>query len=288
MTGSSDGSARLWDALPQGTLTPIFESAQPAHTLFVGRHAVVRSGRRAHILTTAGRVLTTITMRVPVVAAAGEGSMVAAIDARGDLATSSVNGWRTERENGLGRDGARLCERRAAPRRHGTWNGLGAREIPAREVRQPVRPRPRAGPRPLCRRRPLPRAAAELGSRLHRRGEAREHDRRSHAARRPLAGRSRRGDDERQIAQLWAASTGKLLHTLIGRLRLVNDAEYSPNGLELVTVSYDHTGRIWSTRTGRSCASSSATSSPCNTAASARRPLDRDDQPVHRRPLERG
>jgi WD40 repeat protein len=53
------------------------------------------------------------------------------------------------------------------------------------------------------------------------------------------------------VAQLWDASTGKLLHTLSGHTSLVNDAEYSPNGLELVTVSADHTGRIWSTRTGR-------------------------------------
>ena len=51
-------------------------------------------------------------------------------------------------------------------------------------------------------------------------------------------------------AQLWDASTGKLQHTLKGHTSLVNDAEYSPNGLELVTVSSDHTGLIWSTRSG--------------------------------------
>ena len=44
---------------------------------------------------------------------------------------------------------------------------------------------------------------------------------------------------------------GKLLHTLTGHRSLVTDAEYSPNGLELLTVSDDHTGRIWSARTGR-------------------------------------
>jgi WD40 repeat protein len=52
-------------------------------------------------------------------------------------------------------------------------------------------------------------------------------------------------------AQLWDASTGKLLHTLTGHTQLVTDAEYSPNGRELVTVSDDHTGRIWNVRTGR-------------------------------------
>src|SRR5262252_2966771 len=54
-----------------------------------------------------------------------------------------------------------------------------------------------------------------------------------------------------RVAQLWNASTGQLLHTLRGHRLPVTDAEYSPNGLELVTVSYDHMGRIWSTRTGR-------------------------------------
>ena len=52
------------------------------------------------------------------------------------------------------------------------------------------------------------------------------------------------------IRDRWDASTGKLLHTLAGHTSQVNDAEYSPNGLKLVTVSSDHTGRIWSTRSG--------------------------------------
>jgi WD40 repeat protein len=52
-------------------------------------------------------------------------------------------------------------------------------------------------------------------------------------------------------ARLWDASSGKLLHTLVGHRSLVTDAEFSPNGRELVTVSVDHTGRIWSVRTGR-------------------------------------
>jgi WD40 repeat protein len=52
------------------------------------------------------------------------------------------------------------------------------------------------------------------------------------------------------VAQLWEAATGALLHTLKGHTALVSDAEYSPNGLELVTVSSDHTGLIWSTRSG--------------------------------------
>ena len=44
---------------------------------------------------------------------------------------------------------------------------------------------------------------------------------------------------------------GKLLHTLTGHTSPITDVEYSPNGLDLVTVSYDHTGLIWSARSGR-------------------------------------
>src|SRR5439155_25667103 len=53
------------------------------------------------------------------------------------------------------------------------------------------------------------------------------------------------------IAQPRDASTGRPLHTPQGHTQLVNDAQYSPNGRELVTVSSDHTGRIWDTRSGR-------------------------------------
>jgi WD40 repeat protein len=54
-----------------------------------------------------------------------------------------------------------------------------------------------------------------------------------------------------KVAQLWDASTGKLLHTLRGHSSLVTDAEYSPSGQDLVTVSDDHDGRIWSVASGR-------------------------------------
>jgi WD40 repeat protein len=56
-----------------------------------------------------------------------------------------------------------------------------------------------------------------------------------------------------KIAQLWDASTGEHRETLAGKdghTSLINDAEYSPNGLELLTVSDDHRGLIWNVRTG--------------------------------------
>jgi len=54
-----------------------------------------------------------------------------------------------------------------------------------------------------------------------------------------------------KVAELWDAATGRHLHTLTGHSSLVTDAEFSPNGLELVTVSDDHDGRIWNVRSGR-------------------------------------
>jgi WD40 repeat protein len=54
-----------------------------------------------------------------------------------------------------------------------------------------------------------------------------------------------------KVAQLWDATTGKLLHTLAGHRSLVTDAEFAPDSHELVTVSDDHDGRIWSVRSGR-------------------------------------
>jgi WD40 repeat protein len=70
-----------------------------------------------------------------------------------------------------------------------------------------------------------------------------------------------------ETAQLWDASTGKLLHTLTGHHSLVTDAEYSPNGLELVTVSIDHDGRVWSTRTGQKLRILRAHSLPVSTGS---------------------
>jgi WD40 repeat protein len=52
-------------------------------------------------------------------------------------------------------------------------------------------------------------------------------------------------------AYLWDASTGKLRYKLAGHKELVNDAEYSPDGGRLVTVSSDHKGLVWSTLSGR-------------------------------------
>jgi WD40 repeat protein len=48
-----------------------------------------------------------------------------------------------------------------------------------------------------------------------------------------------------KTARVWDARTGALLVTLAGHLMEVEDAEFSPDGREVVTASYDGKARIW-------------------------------------------
>jgi WD40 repeat protein len=54
-----------------------------------------------------------------------------------------------------------------------------------------------------------------------------------------------------RTALLVDARTGRVLHTLTGHRSLVTDAEFSPDGTLLVTTSVDHDARVWDVRTGR-------------------------------------
>ncbi len=242
VTGSSDGSARLWDALPQGTLSPIAESRQPVDALWAAGNPVSVSGRHARILTTSGQVLTTVTMRAPIVSAAAHGNRVAVLDARGDLATSTTNGLRTGRETGI--RGTALAFDSEGQLLVGTAAGSVCVETsPCVNAGGRVLGISTGGRRFLVRLPDSVRVYTDSGKLV-----STIHTTAHHAVLSPggLGVATTRGE----IAQLWDASTGKLLHTLTGHRSLVNDAEYSPNGLELVTVSDDHTGRIWSTATG--------------------------------------
>jgi WD40 repeat protein len=247
VTGSSDGSARLWDALPQGTLSPIVRSRQPVDALFAGNNPVSVSGRHARILTPAGQERTTITMPAPIVSAAASSRRVAVLDARGDVATSDLNGFNTARHSGGG--GTALAFERGGGLLVGTATGTvcsGATGTtqPCVDAGGRVLGISTGGRRFLVRLPDSVRVYTDSGKLV-----STIHTKALHAVLSPggLGVATTRG----KIAQLWDASTGKLLHTLTGHRSLVTDAEYSPNGLELVTVSYDHTGRIWSTRSGR-------------------------------------
>jgi WD40 repeat protein len=251
VTGSTDGSARLWDALPQGTLVPISKSRTPVSALFAGRHPVSVSGRRARILTTSGHVLGTLTTHAPIVAAAAQGNRVAVVDARGDVAYTSTNGPGAGTETGSRitaiafERGGTLLEGSAdgSVYEHRAGNGLD-QTAPLVDAAGPVRGISTGGGRFLVRLPSSVRVYTDSGKPVSTIPIAT-----THAVLSPggLGVATTKG----KVAQLWDGSTGKLLHTLRGHGSLVNDVEYSPNGLEVVTVSDDHTGRTWSTRTGR-------------------------------------
>jgi WD40 repeat protein len=239
VTGSVDGSVRLWDALPEGTTEPIDTRKTAVRAFWLGDDVVSVAGREARILTTSGRVLRTVTLPGPITATATNGRFVALADASGDLTFASPGGASPfEHVHGavaLAYAGAPLI---------GSADGgvvLGKLRL---HVPGPVRSLAAGGSRFLVQ---LPQAvriytdAGKLLSTIHTSAQ--------HAVLSP--GGLGVATTRATIAQLWDAATGKLLHTLRGHRSLVTDAEYSPNGRELVTVSDDHQGRVWNVRSGR-------------------------------------
>ena len=54
------------------------------------------------------------------------------------------------------------------------------------------------------------------------------------------------GSDD-NIAKIWDAETGELLHNFEGHTSEVRSAIFSPDSLRVVTASYDGTVKIWKT-----------------------------------------
>ena len=244
VTGSDDGTARLWDAQPEGTLTTIDTRPSPVTTLFVGNDPVSVAGRQARILTTRGRVLKRLTLPAPIIAAAARGSTIALADRSGNLLVDRLR-IRSLLAHGVGaqalaidKDGRVLVGRGDTVRYFHGAHGVVAR-VGGRVLQISV-----GGGRFLVR---LPNEVrvytddGKLVSTIPTKAQ--------HAVLSPggLGVATTRG----LHAELWDASTGKHLYTLKGGSSLVRDAEYSPSGRRLVTVSDDHHGRVWNTRTGR-------------------------------------
>jgi WD40 repeat protein len=240
VTGSSDGTVRLWDALPPGTLQTIDTRPSVVQTLFAGNLPVTVAGRQARILTTTGRVLRTVRLRAPITSSVASGRFVALADAVGDLTVASPSGSRSfERLPGvtaLAYAGGTLL---IGLPDHSVRGGKLHLRTPG-----PVRSLAAGGDRFLVRLPQQVRVYTDAGTLV---STIRVDAQRATLSRDGRVVATTKGKD----AQLWDASTGKLLHTLAGHRSLVADAEFSPDSGELVTVSYDHDGRIWSVRTGR-------------------------------------
>jgi WD40 repeat protein len=238
VTGSADGTARLWDALPEGTLEPIDRRKAAVQAFWLGDEVVSVSGRQARILSTGGRVLRRVTLPRPITATAANGRFVALADATGDLTIASRS-TSSPSEQRRGVTALAYARTLLVGFDHGVVVGKLRLHTPG-----PVRSLAAGGDRFLVR---LPQEvrvytdAGRLLSTIHTDAQ--------HA----VLSRGGRGvaTTKGRVAQLWDAATGRLLHTLSGHRSLVTDAEFSPNGRELVTVSDDHRGRVWNTRTGR-------------------------------------
>jgi WD40 repeat protein len=239
VTGSSGGTARLWDALPQGTLRPVDKRAMPVQTMWAGRDAVTVAGSRARIFRPSGRLVQQLTMSTLIVAAAARDRTVALADRSGELLVD--HGGVTRLTHGVDAT-AVAVERggRVLVGSHGRVTTSGGRVLDV--VGGRVLGLSTGGTRFLVRLADSVRIytyGGDLVSTIHVATP--------HAVLSPggLGVATTKGT----TAQLWDASTGKHLHTLRGH-GLANDAEYSPNGRELVTVSTDHTGRVWDTGNG--------------------------------------
>ena len=241
VTGSSDGTARLWEALPPGTLVPIDRRSSPVDAFWAGEHAVSVAGRRARILATSGRLVKQLTMPSPIVASAVSGSSVFLADRAGNL-LSDRRGI-VELTHGVGATSLAPGPGGSVLLGRGDTVGWSNGHPVLVRVGGRVLGLSTGGGRFLVRLPSSVRIYTDDGSLV-----STIHTTAQHAVLSPggLGVATTKG----KFAQLWDASTGRLLHTLKGHTQLINDAEYSPNGRELVTVSSDHSGRIWDTRTG--------------------------------------
>jgi WD40 repeat protein len=243
VTGSGDGSARLWAALPEGTLVPVDERKPgvPVEAVWAGNRLVSVAGREARLITRTGRLVASIELQAPIAAVETKSNRVAFLDKRGDVAT----GWAGRGSPTPGHatalaftsDGTLLVGSA-----DGSVRGYGRSRAIA-HVDRPVLGLSTGGGRFLVRLRDSLRVYTDAGTPV-----STIHVAAQHAVLSPggLGVATTKG----KVAELWDASTGRHLHTLTGHNSLVTDAEFSPNGLELVTVSDDHTGRIWNVHSG--------------------------------------
>jgi WD40 repeat protein len=244
VTASADGTARIWDALPEGTLRTIDTRTTPVQASWAGDHVITVAGTEARILTTSGRIVQRLRMRAAIIAAAARRATVALADRSGDLLVDrdgavTTTGGMNVTAVAVQEDGRVLLGRASGDVRY-----LGAATIAS--VGSPVTGLWTGGGRILVN------SASGLDILTNTGGHWTSHrltGTAQHAALSPggLGAASTKGAS----ADLWDTTTDKHLYTLAGHTSPITDVEFSPNGLDLVTVSYDHTGLVWSAHGGR-------------------------------------
>ena len=260
VTGSSGGTARLWDALPQGALRPVDRRATPVQTFWAGRDLVTVAGRRARILRPTGRLVHQLTMSTPIVAVAARDRTVALADRSGDLLLDRGGVMRLTQ----GVDATALAVERGGHvlvGRHNTVTSSGGRVLDV--VGGRVLGLSTGGGRFLVRLADSVRVYTQRGDLVSTIDVATPHAVLSPGG---LGVATTKGE----IAQLWDASTGKLVHTLRGHRLDSSTTRSTRRTASSWSRSAPTTRGVSGIRAPDACAtSSSATSSRSTPAASA-------------------
>ena len=248
VTGSADGTARLWRANPTGQLTTIDDRTAPVTALFANDDVVSVSGDEARVLTPTGQPITRLRLPARITTEAADGNELALADSRGDLLVG-LAGSRLHRLEDAGIDALTFAPSGAllAGSRDGTvriWKSITGTPITihlGRPVTQMVAGADRFAVRTA---KGEARVYSLFGDLISSIGEKAQGIALSPDGRTLATTRAREAD-------LWDASTGRLLHRLTGHRSLITDAEFSLNGRLLVTASDDHDGRVWDVATGQ-------------------------------------
>ncbi|MDX6480878.1 MAG: hypothetical protein QOG85_1388, partial [Gaiellaceae bacterium] len=209
-------------------------------SFWLGDKVVTVSGSTARLLTASGRVLRTLTMPAPIVATAHEGRRFAFLDEAGTVGIDWTGGQGFNPDFHMTAiafepDGTLLG---------GQENGdVGTAMRLVAKAGVPVLSISTGGDRFLIRTATELRVYSDDGTLVSTIRAAADHAILSPGG---LGVATSKG----KVAQLWDATTGKLLNTLSGHSSGITALAYSPNGIELVTVSSDNVGLVWNARGG--------------------------------------
>ncbi len=247
VTASSDGTARLWSVNAGDQLAVIDRQPGTVDARFAGERVLAVAGRTARVLTPTGRLLRRLRMPTPIVAIAAEGSSLALADSSGDLERIGPGGG--EAYGGLGVRAVAFAPEGTlvAGSSDGTiriWSP-GAQSPRIVKAFGPIAAISTARGKFLTR-------AVDGSVRVYALDGRLLRTLRVHAGEATLAPNGAVVATTRaRDAELWDATTGKLLHSLTGHRSLVTDAEFSPDSRVLVTASDDHDSRTWDVASGR-------------------------------------